>query len=63
MQDVQSEEEFSTPISAKDNNPYVNVDSGEEAPRTEKRIFWSQEEDVRMVSLTAMSFTYELMVA
>ncbi|RLN23412.1 hypothetical protein C2845_PM07G36640 [Panicum miliaceum] len=48
MQDVQSEEEMSTPISAKDNNTYVNVDSGEEAPRTEKRIFWTQEEDVRM---------------
>ncbi|XP_025823771.1 glutathione S-transferase T3-like [Panicum hallii] len=57
MQDVQSEEEFSTPISAKDNNPYVNVDSGEEAPRTEKRIFWSQEEDVRMISSWLLNST------
>jgi len=44
MQDVPSEEEFSTPISAKD-NAYVNVDSGDEVPRTKKRIFWSQEEE------------------
>jgi len=50
MQDFQSEEELSTPISSRDNT-YVNVDSGDEAPRTEKRIFWTQKEDVRMVSL------------
>ena len=49
----QSEDDFSTPISAR-NNKYVNVDSGDETPRTEKRIFWTQEEDVRMVSLIAI---------
>ncbi|CAN6242279.1 unnamed protein product [Urochloa humidicola] len=49
MQDFQSQEEFSTPISARDNT-FVNVDSCDEAPRTEKRIFWTQEEDVRMMS-------------
>ncbi|KAG2635488.1 hypothetical protein PVAP13_2NG358015 [Panicum virgatum] len=31
-------------------NTYVNVDSGDKAPRTEKRIFWTQDEDVRMMS-------------
>ncbi|CAO2195881.1 unnamed protein product [Urochloa humidicola] len=45
----QSDEELSTPISARDNR-YVNIDSGDEVPRTEKRIFWTQEEDVRMMS-------------
>ncbi|CAN6201828.1 unnamed protein product [Urochloa humidicola] len=34
-QEFHSEEDFSTPISARDNT-YVNVDSGDEAPRTEK---------------------------
>jgi len=56
MQDFQSEEELSTPISAKDNT-YVNVDSGDEVPRTEKRIFWSQEEDVRMMSSWLLNST------
>ncbi|CAO1942146.1 unnamed protein product [Urochloa humidicola] len=58
QQDVQSEVEFSTPISAKDNNTYVDVDSGEEAPaRTEKRIYWTQEEDVRMMSSWLLNST------
>ncbi|CAN6210208.1 unnamed protein product [Urochloa humidicola] len=56
-QDAQSEEGFSTPMSAKDKRPYVNVDSEEEAPRTEKRIFWSQEEDVRMMSAWMLNST------
>ncbi|CAN6382113.1 unnamed protein product [Urochloa humidicola] len=56
-QDVQSEEEFSTPISSKSKNTYVNVDSNEEAPRTEKRIFWTQEEDVRMMSAWLLNST------
>ncbi|RLN04940.1 hypothetical protein C2845_PM13G09020 [Panicum miliaceum] len=51
-EDFQSEEEFSTPISARDNT-YVNVNRGDEAPRTEKRIFWTQEEDVRMTDVEA----------
>ncbi|RLN23232.1 hypothetical protein C2845_PM07G09640 [Panicum miliaceum] len=46
-EDFQSEEEFSNPISSGDNT-YVNVDSGDEAPRTKKQIFWTQEEVVRM---------------
>jgi len=54
-QDFQSEEEFSTPIFAR-NNPYVNVDSGDETPRTEKRIFWTQE-DVRMMSTCLLNST------
>nr|CAB3452408.1 unnamed protein product [Digitaria exilis] len=56
-QEVQPEEEFFTPISAKDNNSYVNIDSGEEAPRTEKRIYWTQEEDVRMMSSWLLNST------
>ncbi|CAL4898559.1 unnamed protein product [Urochloa decumbens] len=58
QQDVQSEEEFSTPISARNNNTCVDVDSGEEAPaRTEKRIYWTQEEDVRMMSSWLLNST------
>ncbi|XP_015697625.1 uncharacterized protein LOC102716264 [Oryza brachyantha] len=49
-------EEFSTPISARDNT-YVSVDSGDEAPRTEKRVFWTQEEDVRMMSSWLLNST------
>ncbi|CAN6363767.1 unnamed protein product [Urochloa humidicola] len=56
-QDAQSEEGFSTPMSAKDKRSYVNVDNEEEAPRTEKRIFWSQEEDVRMMSSWLLNST------
>ncbi|KAG2582650.1 uncharacterized protein LOC120711871 isoform X2 [Panicum virgatum] len=56
MQDFQSEEELSTPISSRDNT-YVNVDSGDEAPRTEKRIFWTQKEDVRMMSSWLLNST------
>ncbi|CAN6215258.1 unnamed protein product [Urochloa humidicola] len=56
MQDFQSQEEFSTPISARDNT-FVNVDSCDEAPRTEKRIFWTQEEDVRMMSSWLLNST------
>ncbi|CAO2037865.1 unnamed protein product [Urochloa humidicola] len=50
-QDVEADV-FSTPVSAKErvDSTYVSVDSEEEAPRTEKRIFWTQEEDVRMMS-------------
>ncbi|KAF8672713.1 hypothetical protein HU200_049409 [Digitaria exilis] len=56
-QDAQSEEGMWSPISAKDNNAYVNVDSGEEAHRTEKRIYWTQEEDVRMMSSWLLNST------
>ncbi|KAF2910962.1 hypothetical protein DAI22_11g142100 [Oryza sativa Japonica Group] len=52
----QSEDDYSTPISARDNT-YVNVDSGDETPRTEKRIFWTQEEDVRMMSSWLLNST------
>ncbi|XP_052137379.1 glutathione S-transferase T3-like [Oryza glaberrima] len=38
-------------------NTYVNVDSGNETPRTEKRIFWTQEEDVRMMSSWLLNST------
>ncbi|CAO2185468.1 unnamed protein product [Urochloa humidicola] len=54
---AQSEDGFSTPISAKDRRSYVNVDNEEEAPRTEKRIYWSQEEDVRMMSSWLLNST------
>ena len=47
-------EDMPSDIPSKGNNAYVNVDSSDEAPRTEKRIFWTQEEDVRMVSLIAI---------
>ncbi|CAL5002358.1 unnamed protein product [Urochloa decumbens] len=61
-QDVQSEESpgFSTPVLAKDrqDRSYVNVDSMEEdAPRTEKRIYWTQAEDVRMMSSWLLNST------
>ncbi|EEC75302.1 hypothetical protein OsI_11660 [Oryza sativa Indica Group] len=52
----QSEDDYSTPISARDNT-YDSVDSGDEAPRTEKRIFWTQEEDVRMMSSWLLNST------
>ncbi|CAO2198403.1 unnamed protein product [Urochloa humidicola] len=62
---VAVEKGFLTPISTKDreDTSYVNVESGKEAPRTENRIFWTQEEDVRMVSLFAISFRYGLLAA
>ena len=47
-------EDMPSDIPSKGNNAYVNVDSSDEALRTEKRIFWTQEEDVRMVSLIAI---------
>ncbi|CAO2041859.1 unnamed protein product [Urochloa humidicola] len=58
-QDVQSEECYSTPVSAKvrEDRTYVNVDSMEDASRTEKRIYWSQEEDVRMMSSWLLNST------
>ncbi|CAN6269909.1 unnamed protein product [Urochloa humidicola] len=56
-QDAQSEEGFSTPMSAKDKRSYVNVDNEEEEPRTERRIFWTQEDDVRMMSAWLLNST------
>ncbi|CAN6274105.1 unnamed protein product, partial [Urochloa humidicola] len=56
MQDFHSEEEFSTPITAR-NNKAINVDNNDEAPRSEKRIFWSQEEDVKMMSFWLLNST------
>ncbi|CAN6229815.1 unnamed protein product, partial [Urochloa humidicola] len=50
MQQFQSEGQFSTPISARDNT-CVNVDSGDEAPRTEKRIL--QIEQAKLAHLAA----------
>ncbi|RLN29533.1 hypothetical protein C2845_PM05G26270 [Panicum miliaceum] len=35
------------------NNQSIDVDMGDEVVRTEKRILWSQAEDVRLVSLSA----------
>ncbi|KAG2632955.1 hypothetical protein PVAP13_2NG133503 [Panicum virgatum] len=54
-QDFQLEEEFSNPNSSRDNT-YVNVDSSDEAPGIEKRIFWTQE-DVRMMSSWLLNST------
>ncbi|XP_039833426.1 uncharacterized protein LOC120694344 isoform X2 [Panicum virgatum] len=42
-------EDMPSDIPSKGNNAYVNVDSSDEAPRTEKQILWTQE-DVRMIS-------------
>nr|CAB3454169.1 unnamed protein product [Digitaria exilis] len=50
MQDSTEEQQISTPPSSNGNNQYVVVDSGDELPRTEKRILWTQEEDVKMMS-------------
>jgi hypothetical protein len=51
MEDPPSEEELATPHQSVENDTYVNVESDAvELPRTEKRILWTQEEDVRMVS-------------
>ncbi|XP_022685219.1 uncharacterized protein LOC111258317 [Setaria italica] len=52
MEDTPSEEEIGTPLSSTKRNKYVTVDSGDdlELPRTEKRILWTQEEDVRLMS-------------
>ena len=60
--DIPSEEELSTPPTTKGNNAYVNIDSSDEAPRTEKRIFWTQEEDVRMVSLIAICWCLKFLL-
>ena len=60
--DIPSEEELSTPPTTKGNNAYVNIDSSDEAPRTEKQIFWSQEEDVRMVSLIAICWCLKFLL-
>ncbi|CAL4963255.1 unnamed protein product [Urochloa decumbens] len=56
-QDAQSDEGFSTPTAAKNCSSYVNLDNEEEAPRTERRIFWTQEEDVRMISSWLLNST------
>ncbi|XP_025808074.1 uncharacterized protein LOC112886393 [Panicum hallii] len=48
MEDSPPEKQISTPPASMEN--YVNVDSGDELPRTKKRILWTQEEDVRMMS-------------
>ncbi|RCV34254.1 hypothetical protein SETIT_7G146500v2 [Setaria italica] len=52
MEDTPTEEELATPHSSTENSNYVSVDSGDELelPRTEKRILWTQEEDVRLMS-------------
>jgi hypothetical protein len=51
MEDTLGELELGTPHSTENNN-YVIVDSGDELelPRTEKRILWTREEDVRLMS-------------
>jgi hypothetical protein len=51
MEDTPGEVELGTPHSTENNN-YVIVDSGDklELPRTEKRILWTPEEDVRLMS-------------
>lgn len=51
MQHSPQEEQISTPPASNDNNQYVVVDSGDELPRTEKSILWTQQEDVKMVSM------------
>ena len=55
-------EDMPSDIPSKGNNAYVNVDSSDEAPRTEKRIFWSQEDDVRMVSVIAICWCLKFLL-
>ncbi|PVH34735.1 hypothetical protein PAHAL_7G019400 [Panicum hallii] len=49
-----SPEQSSQPWNPQSSDPAM---CGEEAPRTEKRIFWSQEEDVRMISSWLLNST------
>jgi hypothetical protein len=51
-----SNEETTTPHSS-----LVNVDSGNEVVRTEKRILWTQDEDVRLVSCL-IQFVFQLLL-
>jgi hypothetical protein len=53
-EDATIEEELSTPRASMENDNCVHVESEDdvvELPRTEKRILYTQEEDVRMVSV------------
>lgn len=58
MEDTPPGDQISTPPASSETNQVVDVDSGDELPRTEKRILWTQE-DVRMVSLTAFSCCFQ----
>ncbi|CAO2187489.1 unnamed protein product [Urochloa humidicola] len=57
MEDTPAEEEIATPPPSMNNDDYINVDSEDELPRTEKRIIWTQEEDVRMMSSWLLNST------
>jgi hypothetical protein len=60
-EDTPIEEEFSTPRPSIENDSCVNVESDDEVvevPRTEKRILYTQEEDVRMVSVVHLHGNY-----
>nr|XP_034570417.1 uncharacterized protein LOC117835154 [Setaria viridis]TKV91614.1 hypothetical protein SEVIR_9G108266v2 [Setaria viridis] len=52
-----SQEETTTPRSSLVNDKCINVDSGDEVVRTEKRILWTQEEDVRLMSSWLLNLT------
>jgi hypothetical protein len=62
MEDPPVEEELATSHQSVENDTYVNVESEDNAvqlPRTEKRILWTQEEDVRMVSFRLSVHFYD----
>lgn len=52
MEDTPPEEEIGTTLSSTERNKYMTIDSGDylELSRTEKRILWTQEEDVKLMS-------------
>nr|CAB3483948.1 unnamed protein product [Digitaria exilis] len=50
MSDSAQEDQMSSPPASVESNQYVTIDSPDELPRTEKRILWTQEEDVKMMS-------------
>ncbi|KAF8719942.1 hypothetical protein HU200_024708 [Digitaria exilis] len=50
MSDSAQEDQMSSPPASIESNQYVTIDSPDELPRTEKRILWTQEEDVKMMS-------------
>jgi hypothetical protein len=61
VENTPTQEQLSTPCPSMENDHNINVESEDEVvelPRTEKRILYTQEEDVRMVSCLAMITFY-----
>jgi hypothetical protein len=60
IENTPTQEQLSTPRPSMENDHSINVESEDEVvevPRTEKRILYTQEEDVRMVSCTMHVFS------